>query len=47
MLDIHEAVTTVREAGFRCSDAKEIPGVCAQAFTHDPSGNMVEFNQRL
>ena len=47
VLDIHEAVTTVREAGFRCSDAKEIPGVCAQAFTHDPSGNMVEFNQRL
>lgn len=27
--------------------AKEITGVCRQMFTHDPSGNMIEFNQRL
>ena len=25
----------------------EIPGVCRQVFVHDPSGNLVEFNQRL
>lgn len=25
----------------------EIPGVCRQIFVHDPSGNLVEFNQPL
>lgn len=34
-------------AGFKCSKPAEIAGVCLQAFTHDPSGNMIEFNQRL
>ena len=45
--DIENTVATVREAGFKCSEVRQIPGVCKQAFTHDPSGNMVEFNQRL
>ena len=45
--DLSAVVATVRDAGFQCSEPREIPGVCAQAFTHDPSGNMVEFNQRL
>ncbi len=31
----------------KCSKPFEIKGVCLQAFAHDPSGNMVEFNQRL
>ena len=34
-------------AGIKCSKPFEIPGVCLQTFTHDPSGNMLEFNQRL
>jgi catechol 2,3-dioxygenase-like lactoylglutathione lyase family enzyme len=35
------------DAGHKCSTSREIPGICLQAFSHDPSGNMVEFNQRL
>lgn len=35
------------QAGVKLSEAREIPGVCVQAFAHDPSGNMVEFNQRI
>lgn len=45
--DLAAVTAAVRDAGFRCSEAREIPNVCIQAFTHDPSGNMVEFNQRL
>ncbi len=45
--NLDHVITTVRDAGFRCSEPREIPTVCRQAFTHDPSGNMVEFNQRL
>jgi glyoxylase I family protein len=37
----------LEQAGIRLSPDREIPGVCVQAFAHDPSGNMVEFNQRL
>lgn len=33
--------------GIRLSKDAEIPGVCIQAFAHDPSGNMIEFNQRV
>ena len=31
----------------KVSKPNEIAGVCVQSFTHDPSGNMLEFNQRL
>ncbi len=34
-------------AGHSCSKTSEIAGICLQAFTRDPSGNLVEFNQRL
>ncbi len=34
-------------AGHSCSETSEISGVCLQAFTRDPSGNLIEFNQRL
>ncbi len=37
----------LEEAGHKCSKPSEIPGICLQSFTHDPSGNMIEFNQRL
>lgn len=33
--------------GVRVSEPMRIPGVCLQAFTRDPSGNLLEFNQRL
>ncbi|MEM1435835.1 MAG: VOC family protein [Pseudomonadota bacterium] len=45
--DLGAVTRTLAAAGFKCSKPNEIPGVCLQAFTHDPSGNMVEFNQRL
>ena len=41
---VHNALT---ERGFNPSAIREIPAVCRQFFTHDPSGNMIEFNQRL
>lgn len=37
----------LQAADIPVSKPTEIPGVCLQAFAHDPSGNMVEFNQRL
>lgn len=45
--DLAEVTRTLESAGYECSQPNLIPGVCVQAFTHDPSGNMVEFNQRL
>lgn len=45
--DLETVRATLEAAGYKCSETNEIRGVCLQAFTHDPSGNMVEFNQRL
>ena len=45
--DVDSVKATLEDAGLKCSKPFEIAGVCRQAFTHDPSGNMVEFNQRL
>jgi catechol 2,3-dioxygenase-like lactoylglutathione lyase family enzyme len=28
-------------------NVREIPGICRQVFVHDPSGNLVEFNQPI
>jgi glyoxylase I family protein len=33
--------------GLAVSEPAAIEGVCLQAFTRDPSGNLLEFNQRL
>ena len=41
---VHHALT---ERGFNPSAIREIPAVCRQFFTPDPSGNLIEFNQRL
>lgn len=45
--DLAQVQNSLEQAGIKCSKAMEIEGVCLQAFTHDPSGNMLEFNQRL
>lgn len=45
--DADEVHSALLKEGFAPSDIREIPGVCRQLFTHDPSGNMIEFNQRL
>jgi glyoxylase I family protein len=33
--------------GYSPTEIRDIPNICRQFFTHDPSGNMVEFSQRL
>ena len=45
--DADEVHTALFNEGFAPSDIREIPGFCRQFFIHDPSGNMIEFNQRL
>ena len=45
--DVDEVKAALEAAGRSCSEPMEITGVCRQAFTHDPSGNLVEFNQRF
>lgn len=45
--DINEVCADLAANEVACSKPSTIPGVCVQAFTHDPSGNMIEFNQRL
>ena len=39
--------TALQANGYSPTDIRDIPNICRQFFTHDPSGNMVEFNQRL
>jgi catechol 2,3-dioxygenase-like lactoylglutathione lyase family enzyme len=45
--DVDAVVAYLAEHDVQCSKPSTIAGVCAQAFTHDPSGNLIEFNQRL
>ena len=45
--DVDALVQRLEDAGITCSTPREIPGICRQVFTHDPSGNLIEFNQRL
>ena len=45
--DAEQVHRTLAAAGFTPSEIREIPSICRQFFTHDPSGNMIEFNQRL
>ena len=45
--DIDKVIAHLSSKNVACSTPSTIPGVCVQAFTHDPSGNMIEFNQRL
>ena len=45
--DLAEVQAQLENADIQCSKVMKIDGVCLQAFAHDPSGNMLEFNQRL
>ena len=45
--DLADVKARLEAAGVKVSKPNEIPGVCVQAFAHDPSGNMVEFNQQF
>lgn len=44
--DLDAAIASMRAKGVKIGDPRHIPGTGArQAFTFDPAGNMVEFNQ--
>ena len=45
--DLNAAVAELAGKGVDCSEPSDIRGVCRQAFTVDPSGNLIEFNERL
>lgn len=45
--DLDEVIAGLEDRGVSCSEPGIIAGVCRQAFTRDPSGNLIEFNQRL
>jgi glyoxylase I family protein len=45
--DIESTVATLSGAGLKVSKPAEMVGICRQVFCKDPSGNLVEFNQRL
>ncbi len=45
--NVDAVVQKLEGAGITCSKPSEIPGICRQVFTRDPSDNLVEFNQRL
>ena len=45
--DLNALRSRLEDAGHDCSPPREITGICRQVFTRDPSGNLVEFNQRL
>jgi len=45
--DLEAVRKALVDAGVTLSPTQTIPGICAQAFTKDPSGNLIEFNQRL
>lgn len=44
--DVDASVASMRAAGCEIDDPVDVPGTTArQAFTSDPSGNIIEFNQ--
>ncbi len=40
-------VESLQSKGIECSKPQEMKDICLQAFCRDPSGNLVEFNERL
>ncbi len=45
--DIDQVTCQLEKHGIKFSKEMNIPNVCRQIFAHDPSGNMIEFNQRI
>lgn len=45
--DVSAVVRELADKGVKLSTPSTIEGICVQAFCTDPSGNLVEFNQRL
>ncbi len=45
--NVDETILSLRDLQIKVSKPSLIPGICRAVFVHDPSGNMIEFNQRL
>ena len=45
--DLDAVLTELEGKGVRVSPPSTLAAVCRQSFTKDPSGNLLEFNQRL
>ncbi|MEM1229079.1 MAG: VOC family protein [Pseudomonadota bacterium] len=45
--DLAPVLAHLADLAIDCSEPQAIPGVCRQAFCRDPSGNLVEFNERI
>ena len=45
--DADQLLQRLREHNIEVRSVSEISGVCRQIFVHDPSGNLVEFNQPI
>lgn len=45
--DLKAVREALADAGVELSSTQTIARICYQAFTKDPSGNLIEFNQRL
>ncbi len=45
--DVDAVIATLTDAGYAARGPRVMEGICRQATCYDPSGNLVEFNQRL
>lgn len=45
--DVEGVVAALADQGIEASRPKTMTGICSQTFCTDPSGNLLEFNQRL
>lgn len=45
--DLDAAISTLAERGVTASAPNTMDGICTQAFITDPTGNLIELNQRL
>ena len=45
--NVDETVAFFNELAIKVSKSNVIPGICRAVFINDPSGNMIEFNERL
>lgn len=44
---VDSAVSHLSSKGIKTSEPRVMKGVCRQTFCSDPSGNLIEFNERL
>lgn len=47
VLDVAAVIDELKAKGVSVAEPYTMPDICVQTFCKDPSGNLVEFNQRL